>query len=118
MSQLSLFNTTTKNLVVEKILPARSFWQKLVGLMGRKNLPKDTAMFFEGDCPSVHTCFMKFPIDVVFLDKDMKVTRVVENLKPWRMTKIFQFGNKYCLEFSSNKISTKISKGDLLDVRP
>jgi len=117
MTPLSLYNNTTKSIVVENILPARSFWKKLVGLMGRKDLPLDTAMFFEGDCPSVHTCFMKFPIDVVFLDKKMKVIRIVENLKPWRMTKMFQFQNKYCLEFKSNNISRRISKGDHLDVR-
>lgn len=118
MSELSLFNSTTNKTVVDVILPARSFRQKLIGLMGRKNLPEGTGMFFEGGCPSVHTCFMNFPIDVVFLDKNMKVTAVVEDLKPWRMTKLFQFKNMYCLEVSSSKISNKISKGDLLYVRP
>ena len=35
--------------------------------------------------PSVHTFFMRFPIDVVFLDRDWKVVRVVDRLRPWRV---------------------------------
>jgi uncharacterized membrane protein (UPF0127 family) len=35
--------------------------------------------------PSVHMFFMRFPIDVVFLDRDWKVVRVVRGLRPWRV---------------------------------
>jgi uncharacterized membrane protein (UPF0127 family) len=35
--------------------------------------------------PSVHMFFMRFPIDVVFLDRDRKVVRVVHGLRPWRV---------------------------------
>jgi uncharacterized membrane protein (UPF0127 family) len=39
-------------------------------------------------CNSIHTAFMKFPIDVLFVDKDLKVVSVYENLKPWRITRL------------------------------
>ncbi len=116
MSSLNIYNITQDSLIAKNILVADSFWLKLKGLMGKATLPKETAMFFKG-CPSVHTFFMRFPIDVVFLDKNMIVTAVVENLRPWRCTKPLQFKNYYCVEMYSNKISSKISKGDLLDVR-
>jgi uncharacterized membrane protein (UPF0127 family) len=36
-------------------------------------------------CSSIHTCFMHFTIDIVFLDANNRVIKVVENLKPWRI---------------------------------
>lgn len=116
MTLMNLYNVTTKTLIAKEVLLAQSLYARIKGLMGKYSLSKDSAMFFD-DCPSVHTFFMRFPIDVVFLDKDMVVTKVLENLKPWRCTMPFQYKNRYCIEFASNKISSKISKGDLIDVR-
>lgn len=96
---------------------ANTFVTRLKGLLGKKHFGNNQSLWIK-DCPSVHTFFMQFPIDVVFHDKDMKVTLIIENLKPWRMTKIFQFKNDSCFEFNAQKISKKISKGDFLDVRP
>ncbi len=116
MQTLNLYNSTKNIQIAKNILVAESFYSKLKGLMGKSTLGKDTAIFFKG-CPSVHTFFMQFPIDVVFLDKNMVVTSITESLKPWRCTKPFQFKNYYCIELYSNNISKKISKGDLIDVR-
>lgn len=113
---MKLYNKTKKQVVATEVLIADTFMTRLLGLMGKASFAKEKAMLFKGH-PSVHTCFMRFPIDIVFLDKDMRVTEVTENLKPWRFTSIFKFQNKYCIEFTSNKISTKISTGDLIDVR-
>lgn len=116
MKSLNLYNSTTNALVADDLLLADSFYMRLMGLMGKPSFSKDKAMLFKGH-PSIHTCFMRFPIDVVFLDKDMVVTDIIEDLKPWRFTSLFRFQSKYCIEFYSNQISNKISKGDLLDVR-
>ncbi|MGH1468854.1 MAG: DUF192 domain-containing protein [Bdellovibrionales bacterium] len=116
MSNPNLYNSTTNALVADDLLIADSFYTRLMGLMGKASFSNEKAMLFKGH-PSIHTCFMRFPIDVVFLDKNMVVTDVIENLKPWRFTSPFRFQSKYCIEFSSNKISNKVSKGDLLDVR-
>jgi hypothetical protein len=114
--KMTLHNLTKELLIVDHVIVAKSLSEKIRGLMCRKSFPKSSAMFFHG-CPSVHTFFMNFPIDVVFLDKNMVVTKVIEDLKPWRCTAPLQFKNRYCLEFYSNGISQKISKGDKLDVR-
>ncbi len=116
MNLMNLYNATTKTLIANNVLLAESFCSRVKGLLGHSSLPEDTVMLFDG-CPSVHTFFMKFPIDVVFLDKNMIVTEVIEGLKPWRCTKPFQYKNHYCIELSSSKISNKISRGDLIDVR-
>lgn len=66
-----------------KITTAESFWERFKGLMGKKNLPEKTALWIT-KCGSIHCCFMKFPIDVVYLDKDKKVLKK-ETVKPWRI---------------------------------
>ena len=53
------------------------------GLMGRKRLAEDEGMLLATG--SIHTSFMRFPIDAVFLDPRLQVVRVVQALKPWRV---------------------------------
>lgn len=115
---MKLYNDTTKKVIATDVVVADTFYKRLKGLLGKHELSKGSALWIK-DCPSVHTFFMKFSIDVVFIDKQMKVTRAIENLKPWRFTRFFQYRNASCFEFSSgHKILSQVSKGDLLDVRP
>ncbi len=61
---------------------ADNFLLRLQGLMFRKQLPKATGLLL-APCDSVHMCFMRFSIDVIYLDKEYKIVKVVNNLKPW-----------------------------------
>lgn len=63
---------------------ANSPWSRFLGLMGRKSIPADEAMVFP-KCNSIHTFFMRFPIDVVMVGADGKVVEVIESLKAWRL---------------------------------
>ena len=65
-----------------KVLLANTFLLRLRGLMGRKRLPEFTGLLLV-PCDSVHMCFMRFSIDVVYLDKDLKILKIVKDLKPW-----------------------------------
>ena len=65
-----------------KILIADSFLTRLAGLMFRKKLPEATGLLLTS-CNSVHMCFMRFAIDVIYVDKDYKIIKIVKNLKPW-----------------------------------
>ena len=65
-----------------KILIADTFFTRLAGLMFRSKLPAATGLFL-APCNSVHMCFMRFAIDVVYIDKDYNIIKVVRNLKPW-----------------------------------
>ena len=65
-----------------EVLIADSFLTRLKGLMFRKTLPSATGLLLS-PCNSVHMCFMRFAIDVVYLDKEYRLTKVVKNLKPW-----------------------------------
>ncbi len=64
---------------------ADSFWQRFFGLMGRNHLSHNRGLLIK-PCNSVHMCFMRFPIDVVYLVPDTngyRVKKVVSNLRPW-----------------------------------
>ena len=63
---------------------ARTFWQRLKGLMGRERLPPGEGMLIL-KCNAIHTCFMRFAIDATFLDKHNQVVKVVRNIRPWRL---------------------------------
>ncbi|HET9644229.1 MAG TPA: DUF192 domain-containing protein [Burkholderiaceae bacterium] len=62
---------------------ATSFLARLRGLLARPPLQAGEAMYL-APCVSVHTCFMRYAIDVVFLDRAGRVLKVVEDLQPWR----------------------------------
>ena len=62
---------------------AKSFASRFRGLMGAARLPSGSGLLLPRTS-SVHTHFMRFPIDVVFLDAEWRIVSVVEELRPWR----------------------------------
>lgn len=62
-----------------KIITAKTYMQRLTGLMGKKNI--NYGMFFP-NVSSIHTFFMKESIDVIGLNDAMTVTSIYENVKP------------------------------------
>jgi uncharacterized membrane protein (UPF0127 family) len=62
---------------------ARTFWSRFVGLQFRRSLPSDQGLFLK-PCSSLHSCFMRFPIDVIMLDHENRVLKVRRRLPPWR----------------------------------
>ena len=69
--------------VCERCLVADSPLPRMRGLLGRRGLASDEGVLLR-PAGSVHTFFMRFPIDVVFLDRDGCVLRIAAALGPWR----------------------------------
>lgn len=69
-------------LLLDQVKIADSFWKRFWGLMGRAYLPQGEGLLLKG-VKGVHTCFMRFPIQVIYLDRDCRVMEK-ETLKPWR----------------------------------
>lgn len=67
-----------------QVIVARRYDARLVGLLGQRALAPDMALLI-APCSGVHTCFMRFTIDVVFLDRDGVIVAVVPHLRPWRV---------------------------------
>ena len=70
--------------LIPKLRVARSFLSRFMGLMGKRGIAADEALCFP-KCNSIHTFFMRFPIDIVFVGTDGTVIDVVEGLRPWRL---------------------------------
>ena len=70
--------------VCARCVVADSAWLRTKGLLGRALLPEDEGILLRPGS-SIHMFFMRFPIDAVFLDRDLHVLRVVSDLEPWRM---------------------------------
>ena len=70
--------------VCERCLVADSFRLRLRGLLGRRSIAGDEGLLLVGS-PSIHTSFMRFPIDALFLDRELAVIGIAANLKPWRI---------------------------------
>ena len=69
--------------------------------MGKKNLPARHGLFIS-PCNSIHMCFMNFPIDAVFLDKDYRIKKIAVNLPTWTGFS-FCFGAWGVLEINSGE---------------
>ncbi len=80
----SAINVTTQKELGKKISKAVTFFQRTRGLLGRKEIKKGEGLYIP-KCRAIHTFFMSFPIDVVFIDNDYRITRVVSSLVPFRI---------------------------------
>ena len=79
-------NVTRQRTLASVLMVADSFFRSLIGLMGRPGLEAGHGLWIF-PCQSVHTFWMRFSIDVVFLDEQRKVIHLVENLRPFRISK-------------------------------
>lgn len=93
------------------IIVAKSFFKRLIGLMGKKNI--DYGMLFP-KCNSIHTFFMKENIDIVGLDENNEVIYKYENLPKNQIIKINNPNKKTSILELPKSASTKIKIGTIL----
>src|SRR5918992_5737088 len=70
-------------IVCETCLVADRPFGRMKGLLGRRALPSGEGLLLR-PASSVHTAFMRFPIDVVFLDRELCILSIARDLRPWR----------------------------------
>lgn len=93
----------------------RAPWTRALGLIGKRRIDPRCAYLFDR-CPSVHTCFMRVPIDVILCDRDMRVLRV-ETMQPWRMSSKRMRGARTIIEAASGSASELgIAPGCILSI--
>jgi uncharacterized membrane protein (UPF0127 family) len=86
MAAVSFFRVHKSDgtVVCERCEIPKSSFGRMRGLLGRAGLEPGGGMLIDS-APSVHMFFMRFPIDVVFLDRDWRVLSVRHELRPWRI---------------------------------
>ena len=86
--KLSVRNRTRGGVLADAADIADTSATRRTGLLQRKGLAKGEGLWIV-PCESVHTFFMKFPIDLVYLDKAKKVRKVRRAMPPWRLSACF-----------------------------
>lgn len=111
---------TNQAVIADKCIEAVQFLDRLVGLIGKKDMPSGEAMFFPR-CNDIHMWFMSIPIDVVFLvpetreGRQWRVTSVRTHVRPWRALPLRDGKAKDTLELPAGSVERfKISVGDRL----
>ncbi len=85
MRKFRVSEAETRRPLLSEVVAAERTMARLLGLMGRRGLEGDAGLYLPR-CSRIHTCFLLFPIDVVYLDEAKKVKRIVAPLKPWRLS--------------------------------
>ena len=115
MRRWALRHASSGQLVASTLIAAFDRATRNKGLLGRHELAPGSAMIL-APCSSVHTFFMKFIIDVVFVDRNGSVLKGVADLKPWRIAA--RPGAYAVIELNAGAIRrSELKVGDRLSVR-
>jgi uncharacterized membrane protein (UPF0127 family) len=81
---LIITNTSRKTVIGESIEVAETASQKVKGLLGREGLDRGQGLLFKG-AGSLHTLFMRFPIDIIYTNKQGKVVKTAGSVRPFKL---------------------------------
>lgn len=109
-----VLNQTRGNVVCEQTEIAGNPFTRMRGLLGRAGMAQSSGMLFRGES-SIHSAFMRFEFDAVFMDRELRVVKLAERIKPWRA--LGAKGASNILELGGGEISRLgIAVGDQLAV--
>lgn len=100
-----VLRASDRQVIAERCLMANTIMTRIIGLLRHESLSESEALWI-APCNSIHTFFMRFAIDAVFLDREHRVIRIYQNLKPWRATWTHFFA-KSVLELPSGAVRAK-----------
>jgi len=109
-----LMNVRTGACIADRLLTAFDSAARNKGLLGRDSLPEGAAMII-APCSSIHTFFMRFPIDVAFVARDGRVIKVSAAVRPWRIA--IALGAYAVIEMPAGAFArSNTARGDLLSI--
>jgi len=90
---MRLINQTKNTVLAEDVFIADTPFKRIRGLLDRKVFLPGQAVILE-PCNSVHTFFMRFPIDIIFVDKNYKVIQILSGFNPYKISHIYWHSSK------------------------
>lgn len=112
---MEIINKTKNTLLAKDIAIADTAFKRMQGLLGKKEFKEGQALILK-PCNSIHTFFLRFTIDVLFVDKHSKVIEAISCLKPFRLTRIYWL-SVLAIELPAGIIqSTLTCKDDTLQI--
>lgn len=110
---MRLVNLENAQIIAESIESANTFFKRLKGLMFRQELSPGSGIYLY-PCNAIHTFFMKFPIDVLYIDKDWRIVGMEEHLQPGKVGKKFSAATSV-IELESGSIRlNSIQRGQIV----
>jgi uncharacterized protein len=103
--------------LIAHVESAHGFWGRALGWMGRQEPGPVTAIHL-APCGSVHTAFMRFPLDLVFLDRAGLVVRVARHVRPWRLCLGARGAHSVIESPASAGLGGRVSVGERLVLEP
>ena len=108
-----IVNQSRGTTIADHVEIAASFWARGKGLIGRKSLPEGYGLVIK-PCGSIHMFFMAIPLDVLHLDREGRVLKVLAGIKPWRFGPLVR-GGKSVIELSAGTAArTGTTAGDMV----
>ncbi len=99
---MKIINKTKNTILAEEVMVADTPFSRMKGLLGNKEFSKGKAVLIR-PCNSIHTFFMRFPIDVLFVDRGNRIIKAISTIKPFRLTPIYLKAN-FTVELPSGTI--------------
>ena len=112
---MKLYWPKTGLVLASNIKFARSFRERLIGLMFQEKMRGFDALILD-PANSIHNCFVRFPIDALFVDRQYRVVGILRNFKPWRFSRIY-FKSRKVIELAAGSLPDDIGIGDTVEVR-
>ncbi|CAM4313050.1 DUF192 domain-containing protein [Lacicoccus alkaliphilus] len=109
---MQLINCTTGSVIASDIKQAHDFWSRFKGLMFKKDMSPDAALHLQ-PCSSIHTFFMKFDIDVIYVNEENEVVGIEKCLKPGKIGGRFKKARSV-IELPAGTLGNEISTGDTI----
>ncbi len=100
---MKLINKTKNKILAENIEVANNPVKRIMGLLGRSSLERGKGLHII-PCNNIHSLFMKFSFDAIFIDKKNKVKNLSEKIPPWTWAK-FCFSANSVIELPAGTIS-------------
>lgn len=88
---MKVMNLSNGTEIANKLTKAHSFFSRLRGLMFSKSLPEGHGLHIQ-PCRSIHTYFMNYSIDVLYLNKDFEIVGLDERLQPSKIGQLYKNG--------------------------
>jgi len=113
---VTLFHERSQRSLATSVNLADTRRARRKGLLGRNSIGADEAMVIT-PCVAVHTAFMRFAIDVVFIDRDGRAVQIVQDLQPWRIA--VSFRARAVVEMAAGRVKAcGVELGDRLCLTP
>lgn len=108
-------NLTRNTKLADQAELAKSGAKRSKGLLGRKGLGRGEGLWIV-PCEAIHTFFMQFPIDLVYIDRKFRIKKVRNSVRPWRFSACLTAHS--VIELPAGTIrDTQTECGDTLDIR-